>query len=67
MEFVDDCLFYCLLYDGGVAGYCLHKTYKSLADAEKELEVVQNLIDNGEFGVDVKNADVLKIDCAAAE
>jgi hypothetical protein len=54
-------------YDGGVAGYCLHKTYKTLADAEKELEVVQDLIDNGEFGVDVKSADVLEIDCDSAE
>ena len=54
-------------YDGGVAGYCLHKTYKTLADAEKELEVVQDLIDNGEFGVDVKSADVLEINCDSAE
>jgi hypothetical protein len=54
-------------YDGGVAGYCLHKTYKNLADAEKELENIQTIIEQGEFGVDVKSADILKIDCAAAE
>lgn len=54
-------------YDGGVAGYCLHKTYKNLADAEKELEKVEQLIEDNEFGSDVKSAGVIEINCAAAE